>query len=127
MPTDAPSGARFLRRLLAALALSLLVASCRDEDVTDEPISPGNVAASVEECAVADGAPFAVVEVTNGTGHTARFQVTVAFVEDDVDRGSVVATSEEVDPGAAAVLRFEGEPDTAADDCRIVDVVDLSD
>lgn len=126
MSTDAPSADRILRRMMRASALVLLAASCRDEDLTDEPIAPDNVGASMQECHVGDPAPFVIVEVTNGTGHAARFEVTVAFVEDDVDQGSVAATSDEIVPGGAAVVRVEGSPGTAADDCRIVDVEDLS-
>jgi hypothetical protein len=107
------------------VALALLAASCRDEDISDEPVLPDNVDASVEECAVVDGRPRALVEVTNGTGHAARFDVTLVFVEGDRVRGSAVASSDEVAPGAATVLRFDGDGDTTAvDDCRIEDVAE---
>lgn len=115
------------RRLVGAVALALLVASCRDEDIADEPILPDNVDASVAECGVVEAVPLTVVEITNGTGHTARFEVSVAFERDGRVEGTAAATSDDIRPGASAPVRVSGPGDVAAvDDCSIEDVVDLS-
>lgn len=113
--------------LVALTALAVLAGSCRDEDVADDPVLPSNVNATVQRCGIVDGAPVAVVEVTNGTGHTARFGVAVDFVQDGRTEGSAVGSSDDIQPGATGLVRVVGEADVGdVRDCRIEDVTDLS-
>lgn len=112
------------RRRAAPLALTAVVSlvalgGCQDEDVTDEPIFPDNVSATVRGCEVVDGRPVATVEVTNGTGHAAAYEVTVAYVVDGTTEDLVAAETDEIAPGRDGQVQVRSAELEAVDECDL--------
>lgn len=117
------------RRLCAGAAVLLAIATActGDEDVTDDPVVPDNVDSTVTACAVEGGAPFAEVEVTNGTSDPTEYEVTVRFLERDTEVATETATTPTIRPGTSETVRVEAGgsfPEVTDCDVESVDPVD---
>ena len=108
------------------IAASALLVACRDEDVVDDAIFPDNVFATVERCDSSEARAVADVEVTNGTGNAAAYDVTVEFGSEGTVAGVETARSSDIEPGREGRVQVRLEaPASTVDDCvvRVVEEV----